>query len=451
VSAVSQTPEDKSAEQANLVLERLVRLHPKEIDLSLGRIERLLAALDHPEIKLPPVIHIAGTNGKGSTTATMRAVLEAAGKRVHVYTSPHLCRFHERIRLAAPGGGLLVDDATLVDALDRTERANAGEPITLFEITTAAAMLLFAEQPADVLLLEVGLGGRLDATNVVANPLVSVITPISLDHEKFLGATLPEIAGEKAGIIKPGVPVVVAPQPDEAMGVIERQAARKRAELFVAGREWNAGEERGRLVFQDEGGLLDLPPPRLVGRHQYVNAGTAVAALRAAGLWPGLAAAEAGLGRVDWPARMQRLTQGRIVEAAMPGAEIWLDGGHNPGAGEAISTVMADLEERVSRPLFLITGMLSAKDPIGFFKPFAGLVRHVFTVPIFGADSARDPGELAAAARAAGLAAEPVSSVKTALRLLCEGWRFEPPPRILICGSLYLAGDVLGQNGTPPT
>lgn len=437
-------------DHASAVLERLVRLHPKEIDLSLGRIERLLAALGHPERALPPVVHVAGTNGKGSTTATMRAILEAGGRSVHVYTSPHLCRFHERVRLGAPGGGRFVDDARLVEALKRAEAANRGAPITLFEITTAAAFLIFAEEPADVLLLEVGLGGRLDATNVVDRPEASLITSISLDHEKFLGATLADIAAEKAGIIKPDVPVVVAPQPPEVLAIVERVAARARAPVFAAGREWSAAEERGRLVFQDEDGLLDLPPPRLVGRHQFGNAGIAIAGLRAAGLWPGLAATEAGLGRVDWPARMQRLTHGRLVETAMPGAEIWLDGGHNPGAGEAIASVMADLEERVPRPLFLIAGMLSTKDPVGYFRPFAGLVRHVFAVPVFGSESGRDPAELAGAARTAGLSAEPVSGVKTALRLLAEGWRFEPPPRILICGSLYLAGDVLAQNGTPP-
>ena len=438
-------------DHASAILQRLIGLHPEEIDLSLGRVERLLAALDHPERRLPPVIHVAGTNGKGSTTATMRAILEAAGKGVHVYTSPHLVRFHERVRLAAPGGGRYVDDAVLVEALNRAETANDGAPITLFEITTAAAMLLFAESPADALLLEVGLGGRLDATNVVDRPRASVITTISMDHEKFLGSTLAEIAREKAGIIKRGVPVVASPQLPVVSEVIRRRAARLGAPLKQGGEDWNFAEERGRLVYQDEDELIDLPPPKLIGRHQYVNAATAVASLRAAGLFPGATAAETGFAQVEWPARMQRLTQGRLVDVALKGAEIWLDGGHNPGAGEAIANVMADLEERVPRALFLIAGMLSTKDPVGFFRPFAGLARHVFTVPVFGTDSSRDPIELAQAARAAGLSAEPTSGVRTALRLLSEGWRFEPPPRILICGSLYLAGDVLSQNGTPPT
>ncbi|MDQ0314187.1 bifunctional folylpolyglutamate synthase/dihydrofolate synthase [Amorphus orientalis] len=438
-------------DHTNAILERLLALHPKVIDLSLERMERLLAALDHPERRLPPTIHIAGTNGKGSTTAFLRAALEAAGNGVHVYTSPHLVRFNERIRLAEPGGGRLVDDATLAEALERAERANGGEPITFFEITTAAAMLLFSERPAEALVLETGLGGRLDATNVIDSPLVSVITQIGLDHQRFLGDGIEAIAGEKAGIIKPGRPVVAAPQSDQVTAVLEKASARARAPLHLGGQDWSVLEEHGRLVYQDENALFDLPAPRLPGRHQFVNAGTAIAAIRAAGLWTGVEAAETALTTVDWPARLQRLTKGRVVETAMPGAEIWLDGGHNPDAGEALAAYMADLEDRVSRPLFLITGMLSTKDPVGFFRPFSGLVRHAFTVPVFGSDAAIEPAPLADMAEAAGVPAEPVSSVRTALRLLAESWRFEPPPRILICGSLYLAGDVLSQNGTPPT
>lgn len=438
-------------EDTGAILRRLTGLHPKEIDLSLDRVERLNAALGHPEQRLPPVIHIAGTNGKGSVTATLRALLEAQGKAVHVYTSPHLVHFRERIRLGRPGGaGRFVSEEALVAALSHVEQVNAGAPITLFEVTTAAAMVLFAENPADVLVLETGLGGRLDATNVVAAPLASVITSISLDHEKFLGATLPEIAREKAGIIKRGVPVVSAPQADTVSDVLERAAARLAAPLRMGGQDWTVGEEHGRMVFQDEEGLVDLPRPRLIGRHQIINAGTAVAALRTAGLWDA-ASAEAGLQAVEWPARMQRLTGGgRLAALAPQGAEIWLDGGHNPGAGEAISAVMADLEERLPRPLFLIAGMLTTKDPVGFFRPFAGLARHVFTVPVDHSEAGRDPAELAALARVAGLSAEPAGSVRTALRALQEAWRFEPAPRILICGSLYLAGDVLEQNGTLP-
>ena len=437
-------------DRTGATLQRLAKLHPKEIDLSLDRVHRLNAALGHPETKLPPVIHVAGTNGKGSVTATMRAILEAAGKSVHVYTSPHLVNFHERFRLGQPGGGRFVTDEALIAALDEVERVNDGAPITLFEITTAAALVLFSTHPADVLLLETGLGGRLDATNVVEKPLASVITAISMDHEKFLGDDLASIAREKAGIIKRGVPVVSAPQQPVAAEVIERVSARLQAPLHLGGQDWTVTEERRRLVFQDEDALLDLPLPRLVGRHQLANAGTAVAALRAAALWPGMAAAERGLGAIEWPARMQRLSAGRLVDLCPAGSELWLDGGHNPAAGEAISGVMADLEERHPRPLFMIVGMLNTKDPIGFFKPFAGLVRHLFTVPVSGSEAGREPGELAQAARTAGLSAEPAGSVQTALRVLQEGWRYEPPPRILICGSLYLAGDVLDQNGTPP-
>jgi dihydrofolate synthase/folylpolyglutamate synthase len=437
-------------DHASAILERLLSLHPKRIDLSLDRIERLLDALGRPQDRLPPVIHVAGTTGKGSAIAFMRAFLEAAGRRVHVYTSPHLVAFNERIRLGAEGGGRLVEETALADALLVAERANAGEPITFFEITTAAAFLLFAERPADLLLLETGLGGRLDATNVVETPLASVITPIGMDHMQFLGDDLTAIAGEKAGIIKRGVPVISAPQRDEVAAVIERAAARARAPLFLGGQEWSVVEERGRLVFQDDKSLIDLPAPRLVGRHQLINAGTAVATLRAAGICPPAADLETGLDTVEWPARLQRLKSGRLVDIAPRDAEIWLDGGHNPDAGEAIASFMADLEERVSRPLFLIAGMLATKDPAGFLAPFAGLARHVFAVRVPGSEAGLEPAELARAAVRMQLSAEPVSSVQTALRLLEENWRYEPPPRVLICGSLYLAGDVLHQNQTTP-
>ncbi|MBJ3776244.1 bifunctional folylpolyglutamate synthase/dihydrofolate synthase [Acuticoccus sp. 2012] len=431
------------------ILERIAALHPKRIDLSLGRLERLLAALGNPERRLPPVIHVAGTNGKGSVVAMLRAMLTADGKTAHVYTSPHLVAFNERIRIADASGGTLVDDAALTDALTRAEEANGGEPITFFEITTAAAFLLFAENPADYLLLETGLGGRLDATNVVERPLASVITTIGIDHVGFLGPTLADIAAEKAGIIKQGVPVVSAPQKAEASTVIERQAARMAAPLHLGGADWSVLQEHGRLVFQDNDGLVDLPVPRLTGRHQFVNAGVAVATARATHLIDDPASLEAGLARVDWPGRLQRLTRGRLIDFAPREAEIWLDGGHNPDAGEAIAAALADLEDRVPRPLFLIVGMLNTKDPAGYFRAFAGLVRHVFTVRV-PSDASIEPAALAAAAEEADISAEPVTSVRTALRLLEQNWRFEPAPRILIGGSLYLVGDVLAQNGTPP-
>ncbi len=435
-------------ERSSAILERLLRLHPQEIDLSLERIERLMDQLGRPDRMLPAVIHIAGTNGKGSTTAFLRAMLEAAGKRVHVYTSPHLVRFHERIRVGADGGGRLVDEDELSDALVAVEEINAGAAITQFEITTAAAFRIFADHPADFALLEVGLGGRLDATNIVPDPLATVVTPLSMDHERFLGVTIAAIAAEKAGIFKTGRPAIIAPQPEAAMAVLEREAARKRAPLHIANQDWTAFAEHGRLVFQDVDGLLDLPPPRLVGRHQFTNAGTAIATLRAAGVGLPPAAIEAGLTTVDWPARMQRLTSGRLVEAFGRDAELWLDGGHNPGAGVVIAEAMADLEERSPRPLVVVTGMLTSKDPLGFFRPFAGLARRVITVPIAG-HQAWTPDALAEVATDAGLVAEPAESLEAALAR-AGGMRSETPPRVLIAGSLYLAGTVLEKNGTPP-
>ncbi len=327
------------------ILARLLALHPKRIDLSLDRVERLLAALDHPEQKLPPLIHVAGTNGKGSTIAFMRAILEAAGKRVHVYTSPNLVHLNERFRIGREGGGKLVDDAALADALAECEAKNGDAPITVFEIETAAAFLLFSRHPADILLLEVGLGGRLDATNVVERPLASVITPVSVDHRDFLGDTIEQIAAEKAGILKRGVPAVIASQVREALAVIERQAGRMKAPLSIAGENWTATEERGRLVYQDNDGLLDLPAPKLYGRHQFENAGTAIAALRTAGLKLPVAAFEAGMTRVEWPARMQRLAHGRLHALLPPESELWLDGGHNADGGRAVAGALADLEE----------------------------------------------------------------------------------------------------------
>jgi dihydrofolate synthase/folylpolyglutamate synthase len=438
-------------DRSSAILERLLKLHPREIDLSLERVEGLVADLGHPEVRLPPVVHLAGTNGKGSTAAFMRAMLEAAGKRVHVYTSPHLVHFHERIRIATPSGGRFVGEDELAEALIRVERTNDGRAITQFEITTAAAFTIFADNPADVLLMEVGLGGRLDATNVIEAPLATVITAVSLDHEKFLGETTTAIAHEKAGILKRGRPAVIAPQVDDALAEIEREAAMRGAPLFVANRDWVAAPEHGRLVYQDEDGLLDLPSPRLIGRHQFTNAGTAIATLRRSGLAVPTAAIEAGLAAVEWPARLQRLTEGPLAARAPAEAEIWLDGGHNPAAGVVIAEAMADLEERVSRPLYLVTGMLTTKDPIGFFEPFAGLAKRVYTVPVPGSPASRDPDELAEAGRAAGLTVEAAAGVDQAFDAIVAESGAAEPPRILICGSLYLAGAVLAANDTPPT
>jgi dihydrofolate synthase / folylpolyglutamate synthase len=430
------------------VAARLLALHPKRIDLSLERIERLLAALDHPERRLPPFVHVAGTNGKGSTVAFARAILEAAGKRVHVYTSPNLVRLNERFRLGQTGGGRFVEDAELADTLCECEARNNGAPITVFEIETAAAFLLFSRHPADILLLEVGLGGRLDATNVVERPLASVITRVSIDHREFLGDTIEQIAGEKAGILKPNVPAIIASQAREALAVIERQAARVHAPLSVAGEDWTATEERGRLVYQDSDGLLDLPAPKLYGRHQFENAGAAIAALRASGLKLPAATFEAGMTRVDWPARMQRLAQGRLATLLPPEAELWLDGGHNADGGRVIAAALADLEERVPRPLVLIVGMLSTKDCAGFLKNFAGLARRVIAVPI-AHEKAVPASALADAARDAAIPALARDDLERAIDTAGK-LDLHPPPRILITGSLYLAGEALAANGTPP-
>ena len=438
--------------EAGREIEALMRLHPKGFDLSLDRIRRLLADLGNPQDRLPPVVHVAGTNGKGSATAFCRSILEAAGLSVHVHTSPHLVNWHERYRLGRRGGtGTLVDDETLADAVRRVARANDGQPITVFEILTAVTFLLFAEHPADAAIIEVGLGGRFDATNVVPHPAVSLIMPISLDHQAYLGDRVELIAAEKAGIIKPGVPVVVGSQEfDAALDVVVAIAERNRAPAFVFGQDFSAHEEQGRLVYQDEFGLMDLPLPRLPGRHQHANAAAAIRALKAAGLPIDETAVEAGLAHVEWPARMQRLTEGKLFACVPDDAELWLDGGHNPGAGDVIAEAVAELEERIPRPLFLIAGMISTKDPIGYFQAFQGMARHVFTVPIRGSDAGIDPLVLADDAAEAGLSAEPVESVAEALTMIGETWASQPAPRILICGSLYLAGDVLADNGTPP-
>ncbi|WP_323035436.1 folylpolyglutamate synthase/dihydrofolate synthase family protein [Pararhodobacter sp.] len=423
-----------SAANSDAILARMLALHPKIIDLTLDRVWRLLKALGNPQDALPPVIHIAGTNGKGSTQAMIRAGLEAAGKRVHAYTSPHLARFHERIRLA---GTLITEDA-LTAILDECYAVNGGEAITYFEITTCAAILAFARTPADFVLLEVGLGGRLDATNVLEKPALTIITPVSIDHQQYLGDTLAEIAGEKAGIIKRGVPCIIGPQQQAGLEVIEARAARLGAPVMASGQHWHAREEAGRLVFEDERGLLDLPLPNLPGPHQIENAGAALAALRALGM--GEAAFEAAVTRADWPARMQRLRQGPLIDAA-PGAELWLDGGHNPAAGQAIAATLDRLPERPTR---LICGMLNTKDIAGFMRPLAGHADGLLAVSIPGEANTLPAEDTAAAARKAGISAETAASVAEALAKITAQ---DPTARVLICGSLYLAGAILRENG----
>jgi dihydrofolate synthase/folylpolyglutamate synthase len=432
------------------VIARLSALHPVKIDLSLDRMHRVLERLGHPERKLPPVIHVAGTNGKGSTIAYLRAMLEAAGYRVHTFTSPYLVRVNECFRLGRAGGGVLAGDDELKAALERVEAANAGAPLTVFESKTAAALCLFADNPADAVLLEVGLGGRLDSTNVIEKPLASVIAPVSMDHTEFLGNALASIAGEKAGIIKRGAPVVCAEQADEAMDVIEAQAHRMRAPLFAAGQQWHVGVERGRLVYQDDRGLMDLAAPKLFGRHQFDNAGLAIAALRATDAFKvSNAAFETGILSAEWPARMQRLSSGRLIEQGPAGAEIWLDGGHNAEGGRVTAAALGDLEERVPRQLVIIAGMMGNKDASAFLANFAGQTRHIIAVPIPDTDNAMAPDRLADAARQLGMRVELADGVEAALRSLAK-LAYETSPRILITGSLYLAGHVLALNGTPP-
>ncbi|MBD3665609.1 bifunctional folylpolyglutamate synthase/dihydrofolate synthase [Sulfitobacter aestuariivivens] len=422
-----------TAPTSDVILERMMALHPKIIDLTLDRMYRLLDALGNPERDLPPVIHIAGTNGKGSTQAMIRAGLEAAGKRVHAYTSPHLARFHERIRLA----GELIDEDALTAVLDECYAANGDAAITYFEITTCAALLVFARTPADYTLLEVGLGGRLDATNVVDAPALTVITPVSIDHQQFLGDTLGQIAGEKAGIIKRRVPCIVAPQEDAALEVIERQAERHHAPLLAHGQHWHVTSEAARLIYQDERGLLDLPPPNLPGAHQVINAGAALAALRYLNMDE--AACEAAVTQAHWPARMQRLKAGPLVDIA-GGAELWLDGGHNPAAGIALAEVLA---ARRDRPTHLICGMLNTKDIAGYLRPLAAQADTLHAVSIPGEASTLPASETARAAREVGLTAYEADSVEAALRAVVTR---EPGARVLICGSLYLAGNVLREN-----
>ncbi len=425
-----------TAPTSDAILDRMMALHPKVIDLTLDRMWRLLARLGHPERDLPPVIHIAGTNGKGSTQAMIRAGLEAVGHKVHAYTSPHLARFHERIRLA----GQLIKEDALTAFLDECYTANDGADITYFEITTCAALLAMARTPADYTLLEVGLGGRLDATNVVERPALTVITPVSMDHEAFLGDTLAAIAGEKAGIIKHAVPCIVGPQQDSALDVIETRAAALGAPLSVYGQHWHAAPERDGMIFQDETGLLDLPRPNLPGDHQIQNAGIALSALRMLGVPE--TAYEAAVTKAQWPARMQRLTSGPLADiAARSGAELWLDGGHNPAAGQALAKTLVQLPKR---PTHLICGMLNTKDVAGYLAPLASVAMDLHAVAIPGEKNTLDPSEVTAIAQRIGLAAHTAADTDAALKTILDQ---SPHARVLICGSLYLAGRILQTHG----
>ncbi|MEM0942860.1 MAG: folylpolyglutamate synthase/dihydrofolate synthase family protein [Pseudomonadota bacterium] len=421
---------------SDAILARLLELHPKIIDLTLDRVWRLLGQMGNPQEHLPPVVHIAGTNGKGSTLAMIRAGLEGAGLSAHAYTSPHLARFHERIRVA----GKLISEPDLAALLAECEAANGGEAITFFEITTVAALVAFARRRADWTLLEVGLGGRLDATNVI-EPRLTVITPVSIDHQQYLGETLAEIAGEKAGILKRGVPCIVGPQEDAAREVIEDRARRVGAPLRIHGQDWSVRRERGRLVYEDRAGLLDLDLPRLPGAHQVANAGTALAALRELQVGDPAAA----LAKADWPARMQRLRSGPLIEALPPGAELWLDGGHNAAAGAATAELLADMHAKAPAELWLIAGMLETKSVEDYLRPFEPLARGLRAVPIPDSDAAVSADQLATRAQTVGIAAGAAETPDAALAEILRA--AGPSPRILICGSLYLAGSILRSHG----
>ena len=426
------------------VLARLSALHPKRIDnidsntLSLDRIERLLAALGNPQDRLPPVVHVAGTNGKGSTVAMLRACLEAAGYRVHAYTSPHLVRFNERIRVA----GKLIEDEALLAVLEECERVNGGQPITFFEITTAAAFLAFTRNPADVALLEVGLGGRLDTTNVVHRPAVTAITPISLDHQAFLGPTITAIAGEKAGILKPGAPAVIGPQPAEAQAAIEARAGEVGAPLHRWRREWCCEPAGSGICYAGPRWALDLPSPSLPGAHQIANAGTAIACLeQLLGFTIPAVAIAAGLRQIEWPARLQRLSRGPLVDMLPAGSELWLDGGHNPAAGQVLAETVQQWRDH---PLDLVVGMLNTKDSGGFLAPLAAHARRLYAVTIPGEDNPLPASAIVAAAASVGIAAQPAASVEAAVAAIATS---QAPVRVLICGSLHFAGVVLSGNG----
>ncbi|MEX2202345.1 MAG: folylpolyglutamate synthase/dihydrofolate synthase family protein [Dongiaceae bacterium] len=455
---MARTPDAPAAPDADLagsdrVLERLNRLHPKIIDLGLDRVADLLDRVGRPQDRLPPVVHVAGTNGKGSVIAYLRAMLEAAGYRVHVYTSPHLVRFHERIRLA----GSLIDEQRLIDLLEQCERANDRRNITFFEITTVAAFLAFAETPADILLLETGLGGRLDATNMVDRPLATVITPISMDHMSYLGDTLGKIAFEKAGIMKAGVPAIVGAQPPEASSVFDARAAKLGVALVRQGREWTCSAEHRAgadgMRFRDANRELHLPHPALAGAFQIDNAGMAIATLPCLGdIDVREDAIRRGLGEVSWPARMQHLTAGSLVSRLPPGWELWVDGGHNESAGAAIASLLRDWVDADRRAggeakmVHLVFGMLNTKQPVDYLRHLMPYTTSLQAVSIGGGHQNLTTAEMIAAANEAGIAAvEAADTIEAAVARILE--TRSTPARILCCGSLYFAGEVLAKNG----
>jgi dihydrofolate synthase / folylpolyglutamate synthase len=427
--------------RTDAILKRLTALYPKFMDLDLGRQRRLLADLGNPQEHLPPVIHVAGTNAKGSTIAYLRAMLEAAGKRVHVYTSPHLVHFNERIRLA----GKLVGTRRINDALEDVERINAGKPITQFEITTSAALRLFAETPADYLLLEVGLGGDFDSTNVIDHPLGVIITPVDFDHQKWLGYSIKEIAFHKSGILKRGSPAVIGRQRDEGLAEIERNAKTLGVTPFVQGRDYDGYAQDGRLIYQDEDGLMDLPPPALVGHHQFDNAALAVAAVRHFKLPVGDKQVAEGLRTVDWPARIQPL-KGKLRDRLPKASELWLDGAHNAHGAAALAVSLEEMNARRPLPLLLILGMMNTREPADFLEPFRVLGPKVLTLTIPGEENAHPAAYIAEEGRKTGFDAKAYRALGPAIDVAAA----LGTARVVICGSLYLGGYVLDKNGTPP-
>jgi len=438
-------------ETADTLIARLHDLHPKGTDLSLERILRLLAKLDNPHLKIPPVIHIAGTNGKGSASAFARALLEAGGYKVHVHTSPHLVRWHERYRIGQAGGGKYVRDDVLADALDRAMRANDGEPITVFEVMTVVTFLLFSQHPADATILEVGLGGRLDATNVIEHPAATLIMSISLDHQDYLGSKLEGIALEKAGIIKHGSPLIVGCQQDARIyDILAAKAQESGVKTHIFGQDYGAYEEHGRMIFQNDQCLMDLPRPRLNGSFQLANAAAAMEAVRLAGFTINEKLAALAMENVSWPGRLQRIDQGELQQFLPKQSQLWLDGGHNPEAGKMVAQFLQQKQAHEGTQIILISGMLNTKDAKHYFEAFRQCVTHVYTVPVEMSDAGIDPADLADDVRSAGLAAYATHSITEALKAIATLELDDKPILVMICGSLYLVGHALQLNGTSP-
>ena len=438
---------DHFASQTEALIDELGKIHPKGFDLSLGRISALLEKLGNPQDKIPPTIHVAGTNGKGSTIAFLRSILEAAGYSVHVHTSPHLVSWSERYRLA----GKLVSDEVLANAISRVKEANDGKPITIFEIMSAVMFVLFSEHDADFSLVEVGLGGRFDATNVISNPRATIITPIALDHQAYLGDTLSKIAFEKAGIIKPNCALAVGEQADEARDVIDEVAAKNNANVWFASQDFDCYRDATGFVFQDQNGLLDLPVPALIGEHQLQNAGLAIAGLRVSGIKVPDQAWAKGMTNVSWPGRLQQLANGKLQSEFENSTNIWVDGGHNPAAGRVVAETLKTNLGAGKRPLIMICGMINTKEPDGYFAAFSDLAPEVIAVPVSESDAGIPPSELAKSATEAGLKCTPLATLNEGVMAGAARAKEMENPIILFCGSLYLVGEVLKLNETPPT